>query len=98
MTDHQHTPKPLFELGRVVATIGANELDQAHLLNCLTRHVQGDWGDLDQADRDENTAARKLGNRILSAYRPCAACPENTLWIITEADRSATTLLLPDEY
>ena len=103
MTAFQHTPRPLFQLGRVVATIGADELPKPLLLDCLTRHVQGDWGCIDAEDRETNDDALRLGNRILSAYaidpaRPSKGYGENTLWIITEADRSATTLLLPDEY
>ncbi len=61
----------------------------------LDRHVRGDWGDLDEHDRRENERALLEENRLLSAY----TLPDGTrLWIITEADRSATTLLLPDEY
>ncbi len=61
----------------------------------LKRHVTGDWGDLDPADRAENELSLRAGFRLLSAY----ALPDGTrIWLITEADRSATTLLLPDEY
>lgn len=61
----------------------------------LSRHVTGDWGDLDRADAAENALSVREGFRLLSAY----ALPDGTrLWVITEPDRCATTLLLPDEY
>ena len=62
----------------------------------MQRHVTGDWGELSEEDRRENELSVKEGFRILSAYK----LPRTgvKLWIITEADRSATTLLLPDEY
>jgi hypothetical protein len=61
----------------------------------LDRHVHGDWGDLDEHDQWENERALLAGERLLSAY----TLPDGTrLWIITEADRSATMLLLPNEY
>ncbi len=65
-------------------------------LEFLRRHVSGDWGDLCGADRRENDLSVKEGFRILSAYR----LPRTgvKLWIITEADRSVTTFLLPEEY
>ncbi|MHB0696625.1 hypothetical protein, partial [Roseomonas mucosa] len=67
------------------------------------RHAQGDWGCVCNEDREMNDEALELGNRILSAYpidpaKPSKGWGENTLWIITEADRSVTTFLLPDEY
>ena len=87
-----------FPLGRTVATPGAIEaLVRAGEtpLPYLARHVAGDWGDLDQDDKAENESALKDGLRILSAYR----LADNTrIWVITEADRSVTTILLPDEY
>ena len=87
-----------FPLGRTVATPGAIEaLVRAGEtpLPYLARHVAGDWGDLDQEDQAENESALKDGLRILSAYR----LADNTrIWVITEADRSVTTILLPDEY
>ncbi len=87
-----------FPLGRTVATPGAIEaLVRAGEtpLPYLARHVAGDWGDVDQDDKAENESALKDGLRILSAYR----LADNTrIWVITEADRSVTTILLPDEY
>jgi hypothetical protein len=60
----------------------------------LARHATGDWGDLDEQDREENELSLKHGWRIVSSY----IVGEKTVWIITEADRSVTTILLPDEY
>ena len=61
----------------------------------LRRHVAGDWGDLDEADRQENEKSLKNGFRLLSAYRSITGI---RFWIITEADRSLTTVLLPEDY
>jgi hypothetical protein len=95
---------PLFLLGQVVATRGAMSIgDMPFFARCLNRHVRGDWGCVCEEDRDTNNEALKAGNRILSAYaiddtQPCEGHGDNTLWIITEADRSVTTFLLPEEY
>jgi hypothetical protein len=59
------------------------------------RHVSGDWGDLNESDRQENELSVREGFRILSAYRMSDG---TRFWIITEADRSVTTVLLPEEY
>ncbi len=89
---------PLFKLGQVVATPGAIDLLRSLALNPLLflgRHAYGDWGQIDDHDREANRAALKHGNRLLSAYQ---LNRNDRLWIITEADRSSTTLLLPQEY
>ena len=90
--------KPLFPLGQVVGTPGALEaLERANQgpLDVLSRHVAGDWGDLEEEDRAENDFSVQRDLRILSAY----TLPTGVkVWVITEADRSATTILLPDEY
>ena len=86
-----------FPLGRIVATPGALEALQKagqEPLTLLTRHVSGDWGELDEHDRRENEFSVEHGFRILSAYTLCGT----RIWIITEADRSVTTLLLTSEY
>ena len=67
--------------------------DGVDLLALLRRHAAGDWGDGDAGDRRLNTQALYSGGRLLSVYETAAG----TLWIITEADRSATTLLRPDD-
>jgi hypothetical protein len=61
----------------------------------LKRHVIGDWGEVDERDRAENDRSVGAGCRLLSAYKLRTG---ERLWVITEADRSATTLLLPSEY
>ena len=80
-------------------TLGINELVRQGVLNplpFLRRHLRGDWGDLDESDRRQNDAALKSGeDRLLSSY---SLKPGLKLWIITEWDRSATTLMLPSEY
>lgn len=67
----------------------------SEIMQALRRHARGDWGDLDDEDRAANEAALKHGARLLSAYHTKAG---TKFWIITEADRSATTVLLPEEY
>ena len=64
-------------------------------LGVLSRHLRGDWGDLCQEDKAENELSLKHGFRLLSSY---PITDNDTIWIITEADRSVTTLLLPSEY
>lgn len=84
-------------LGRIVATPGALEvLREAgeDPLSYLTRHASGDWGDLDNHDRRENEQSLRHGWRVLSSF-PVGG---KTIWVIIEADRSATTILLPEEY
>ena len=86
-----------FPLGRILATPGALEaLREAGQdpLRFLSRHASGDWGDLDAHDRRENGLALEHGRRLLSSY----PVGEGRVWVITEADRSYTTLLLPEEY
>jgi hypothetical protein len=93
-----------FPLGRVVATPGAlAACTPEHLNRCLLRHFQGDWGVVSAEDQATNDQALVDGDRVLSAYpidpaRPCQGYGDNCLWIITEADRSVTTFLLPEEY
>jgi hypothetical protein len=87
-----------FQLGQVVATPGALQaLEEAgqEPVEFLRRHQSGDWGELGKEDRRENELSLKEGFRLMSAYRTRRGV---RLWIITEADRSATTILLPDEY
>jgi hypothetical protein len=86
-----------FPLGRVVATPGALELlkeASEDPLYYLSRHCSGDWGEVNDYDRKENELSLKHSWRILSSY----SVGEKTIWIITEADRSMTTILLPEEY
>ena len=91
-------PQARFETGQLVMTAGVEELVQQGRFNpsaCLRRHLGGDWGDLCDEDRRSNDAALKSGDRLLSSYE---VAPGLKVWIITEWDRSVTTLLLPSEY
>jgi len=88
----------LFSLGQVVATPGALAAlnDAGEEPNAfLDRHASGDWGDVDKSDQKANDEALQRSERVFSAYKLNNG---TRLWIITEADRSATTLLLPEEY
>ena len=87
----------LFELGRIVATPAAlSVLAPEEPLVLLQRHQSGDWGDVPPADARENRLSVKRGFRVLSSYR---VGPDGVkLWVLTEADRSSTTILLPSEY
>jgi hypothetical protein len=96
MTDTKDTLTK-FEPGKVVATPGAMELLERKNepgLWYLSRHLRGDWGTVPEEDKKSNDEALERGNRLLSAYD----VQGEKLWIITEADRSVTTLLLPEEY
>lgn len=95
---------PLFPLGQIVATATVLEtVSYVRIMTALARHASGNWGCVDPEDAETNQLALAQGDRILSAYpidpeKPCAGFGENCLWIITEADRSVTTILLPSEY
>ena len=94
----QISKQPAFDLGQIGATPGAlAALKKAGQQPCefLTRHINRDWGDLDEEDRKENEYSLEHGFRLLSAYKTNAG---DRIWIVTEADRSVTTLLLPEEY
>jgi hypothetical protein len=83
-------------LGRVVITANAKDvLHPEDIPIALARHADGDWGELDEHDRRENEVSLAQGLRLLSAYRDRSG---RKFWIITEADRSATTILLPEDY
>ena len=87
----------LFPLGRLVATPGALTALAAageNPVGLLARHQSGDWGDVGPEDWRANDRDLRQGRRLLSAY----GVGGSRLWIITEADRSATTILLPEEY
>ena len=89
---------PVFELGRTVATPGAlDALKQADETPTalLDRHITGDWGDLEEDDKAANETALMDGSRVFSGYDLKTG---EKIWVITEWDRSSTTLLLPGEY
>lgn len=95
--------KQLFELGDIVITPGIRELQiPINILNSMiSRHSSGDFGNtLDEEDREQNIEAIKSGGRIMSVYyyTDLDAGRDIKIWIITEHDRSVTTILLPDEY
>lgn len=89
-----------FELGRLVITSAASEwleerAGRADAVNsCIGRHAGGDWGEVSAEDWKQNDAAVEGGERLLSSY----GVDGTTLWIITEADRSVTTVLFPEDY
>src|SRR5690349_12624993 len=90
--------RPKFPLGRIVATPAALELIQSEgrePMEFVARHVKGDFGDLSEHDRLANEAALVNGSRILSSY---IVIGQERVWVLTEADRSATTILLPSDY
>lgn len=87
---------PIFRLGEFVVTRGAfDALGFVEIQAALNRHASGDWGDVCEEDQMANEAALVSGHRLLSVYRGLEI-PK--FWIITEADRSVTTVLLPEEY
>lgn len=89
-----------FRLGIINITAGVyeymanNGILQGDLQDLLARHVSGDWGDICKADALENDLSVQKGFRVLSAYH----LHGKRIWIITEADRSSTTVLFPEEY
>lgn len=89
-------PPGRFRSGRLAFTPGvAAEIDVEELAAALLRHVQGDWGLVCEEDRLENELSLEHGFRLLSVYESSEG---KRFWIITEADRSVTTFLLPEEY
>ena len=90
-----------FCLGRLLMTRGVNDSVAENLefakfvMDSLKRHSKGDWGEVGREDHNENARALVEGNRLFSAYKEE---DKPKIWIITEADRSATTVLFPDEY
>jgi hypothetical protein len=98
MTDISVTTfsKAKFWLGNLSATAAAaRELEPKDINDAVMRHKSGDWGDLCAEDKDANEQALQFGGRLFSAYHDRKGVK---FWIITEADRSATTVLLPEDY
>jgi hypothetical protein len=93
MTPPNLLPVPLGQTVATPAAIGV--LTQPDIVAALRRHSAGDWGEIDDHDRAANNDALRSGERLLSAYRSANG---TTFWVITEADRSVTTVLLPDDY
>ena len=89
-------PSEKFPLGHVVSTPGAlDSIPHDEMHSALRRHHSGDWGDLDEHDQLENEQGLLIGSRLFSAYKTKSGVK---FWIITEHDRSVTTVLLPSEY
>jgi hypothetical protein len=88
---------PLFETGKIVATPGALHLLEAtgtNPLDLLCRHVSGDWGEVPLEDAKENVFSVRNGFRVMSSYR----VGSDRVWVLTQADRSSSCLLLPEDY
>jgi len=95
---HQESNVTRFALGQTYVTPGAEDalmIAGQTGIEFLRRHMSNDWGELSDEDARENELSLKEGFRLLSAYRTAKG---QKLWIITEADRSSTTILLPSEY
>ena len=85
-----------FPLGRTVATSNAlSKLTPDDILHALARHQSGDWGDMSEDDQNENNLSLEKGFRLFSVYHAKTGVK---FWIITEADRSVTTILMPEDY
>lgn len=85
-----------FPLGQIIATKNAvDTLDASDILACIQRHSSCDWGDLTDDDKSMNDLSLEDEGRLLSAYHDSKG---TKFWIITEWDRSATTVLLPEDY
>ena len=83
-------------LGMLVATPNAlANISSVEIQRALQRHVTGDWGELDAEDKKANDEALQTGERLLSAYKSATG---TKFWIITEADRSSTCILMPEDY
>lgn len=90
------TREAKFPLGRIVVTTHATEeISPIDIITGLARHESGDWGEIDEEDRKENEFSLAEGFRLMSVY---TAANGTKFWIITEWDRSITTVLLPDDY
>lgn len=84
-----------FPLGELVITANAQaQLEPAAVQQAITRHISGDWGEVCPSDAELNNEGLKHGDRLLSVYRG----GETVFWIITESDRSVTTVLMPEDY
>ena len=95
--------KPKFQLGALVMTRSVSELmsdSDFHPVHYVARHVRGDWGDLSDDSKLQNEEHLANGGRLLSSYNVSLAnSPEvEKIWVITEHDRSVTTILLPSDY
>lgn len=89
-------PIAKFRLGKIVSTPNAlNQLTQDDILLAIQRHQAGDWGDVDEDDQKENELSLQQGLRLFSVYHSATGVK---FWLTTEADRSHTTVLMPEDY
>jgi len=89
-------PLAKFRLGRIVSTPQAlDQLTEADILRAIGRHQAGDWGDVSEPDRRQNELALQQGGRLWSVYHAANA---RKFWLITEASRAATVVLMPEDY
>ena len=96
MTDSYSAPLPKFSLGRIVMTESATQtLSHNDIATALLRHARGDWGDVCAEDRDANESALWEASRLHSVYHDRKGVK---FWIVTEANRNTTTVLLPEDY
>jgi hypothetical protein len=96
MTNIYRVPQPKFSLGALFVTAAVDKtLAPEDIRDALSRHARGDWGDVCTEDRDANESALWDGLRLFSVYHDRKGVK---FWIITEADRNTTTVLLPDDY
>jgi hypothetical protein len=96
MSTRKPVPVALFRLGQIVATPNAlSKLCHEDISTAIGRHEAGDWGDLDEEDKRENQLSLEKRFRLLSAYHARSGVK---FWVITEADRSVTTVLMPEDY
>ena len=92
----ENVPIALFRIGRIVSTPSAlAKLQDSEILTALQRHQAGDWGDVNENDRQANNSALEQGGRLFSVYHTAANIK---FWVITESDRSLTTILMPEDY
>ena len=85
-----------FQLGRIVITRAAiAEVSPEDIFSAVRRHAQGDWGNVEPDDRQTNDEAMRCGDRLLSSYQ---SARQIEFWILTEWDRTVTTILLPSDY
>jgi hypothetical protein len=94
-SEHGKRQVKKFELGHICVTPGACDLDIRDIIAALSRHICGDWGDICEGDKAINDEALLLGFRLFSMYH---SRNSTKFYIITEWDRSLTTVLLPEEY
>ena len=96
MTYNYREPMPMFSLGRIVLAESVSQTLLLHdIATALLRHARGDWGDVCAEDREANESALWDGLRLFSVYHDRKGVK---FWIVTEADRNSTTVLLPDHY